>query len=102
MREGGHQFSKVLPVGGRASDLLAENLLATGCLELRRRAGEVLRFRRDAGIAVNHYPDSGTEFRNRKAKPYQRLGLFQISCRPCGNTGGGAAGRYINRPRCAE
>ena len=32
----------------------------------------------------------------------QRLRLTQKSSRPCGNTGGGAAGRYINPPRCAE
>jgi hypothetical protein len=46
--EGGQQPFKLWPVGGRAGDLLTENLLATGCLELDRRAGEVLRFGRDA------------------------------------------------------
>jgi hypothetical protein len=56
MCEDGHQFFKLWPVGGRAGDLLAEYLLASGCLELGRRAGEVLRLRRDARIAINHAP----------------------------------------------
>jgi hypothetical protein len=34
MREDGYQLFKLWPVGGRAGDLLAENRLATGCLEL--------------------------------------------------------------------
>jgi hypothetical protein len=34
MREDGLQLFKLWPVGSRAGDLLAENLLATGCFEL--------------------------------------------------------------------
>ena len=36
-------------------------------------------------------------------KPNRFCGRIMLhnSCRPCGNTGGGAAGRYINPPRCA-
>jgi len=68
MRKDGDQLLKLWPVGGRAGDLLAENFLATGCLELGGRAGEVLRLRRDAGVAVNHAAileqNLGTEKRN--------------------------------------
>jgi hypothetical protein len=71
MCEGGYQLFKLWPVGGRAGHLLAEYLLATGS-----RAGEVLRLRRDAGIAVNHAPileqNLGTEKRNL----INALGLF--------------------------
>ena len=52
--EGGHQLLKLRAVGGRAGDLLAEHLLASGRLELGKLAGEVLGDGRDAGIAVNH------------------------------------------------
>jgi len=31
-----------------------------------------------------------------------RVEAFQNYCKPCGNTGGGAAGRYINPTICAE
>jgi len=79
MREDGDQLFKLWAVGGRARDLLAEYLLATGGLQLGRRAGEFLRLRRDAGIAVNHAPileqNLGTEKRN----VVSTLGLFQIS-----------------------
>ena len=79
MRENGHQLFKLWPLGGRAGDLLTIYLLATGCLELGRRAGEVLRLRRDAGVAVNHAvileQNSGTK----KQNLISPLGLFHIS-----------------------
>jgi hypothetical protein len=79
MRKGGHQFSKLRPVGGRAGDLLPEHLFASGSLQWGKLAAEVLRLGRDAGIAVNHAPileqNSGTEKRNL----FSALGLFQIS-----------------------
>jgi hypothetical protein len=75
MRKGGHQFSKLRPVGGRAGDFLPEHLFAPGSPQLGKLAGEVLRLGRDAGVAVNHAPKSGTELWNRKAKFFQRLGF---------------------------
>jgi hypothetical protein len=59
--------------------LLAENLLATGCVELGRRAGEVLRLRRDAGIAVNHAALLEQNLGTEKPNLISALGLFQIS-----------------------
>ena len=77
--ESGHHLFKLWPVGGRAGDLFTIYLLAPGGLELGRRAGEVLRLGRDAGVAVNHAlileQNSGTE----KPKFISALGLFQIS-----------------------
>jgi hypothetical protein len=79
MRESGHQLFKLWPVGGRAGNLFTIYLLATGGLELGRRAGEVLRLGRDAGVAVNHAlyveQNSGTK----KQNLISALGLFHIS-----------------------
>src|SRR5271169_1606460 len=58
---------------------LAEYLLATGCLELGRRAGEVLRLRRDAGIAVNHAPILEQNLGTKKRNLFSGLSLFQKS-----------------------
>jgi len=69
--ESGHQLFKLWPVSGRAGDLFTIYLFATGCLELGSRAGEVLRLRRDAGVAVNHPLHMEQNSGTKKAKPYQ-------------------------------
>src|SRR3954464_13609300 len=79
MREGGDKLIKLWPVGGHAGDLLAENLLATGCLQLggctvsgppspscesRWQSDDPVSFRRDweAGLPSN-LPIDGHSFR---------------------------------------
>ena len=79
MSERGHQLLKLWPVGSRAGDLLAENPLATSSLELGSRAGEVLRFRRDAGVTVNHARIVHQNYASEKPNCIRGLGLIQIS-----------------------
>src|SRR3954462_13688641 len=76
MRENGQQLFELWAVSGRAGDLLPENLLATGCLQLGGRAGEVLRLSRDAGIAVNHSANLHQNFASEKPKAFSGLGLM--------------------------
>jgi hypothetical protein len=52
--EGLHQLVKLRPVGGGAGDFLAEDLLASGVLELGDLAALSLGGGRDAHMAVNH------------------------------------------------
>ena len=79
MRENSHKLRKLRPVGGRASDLLAEYLFATRRLELGKLAGEVLRPGRDASVAVNHASIVAQNCGTKKRKFFKLLGLLQIS-----------------------
>jgi hypothetical protein len=63
-----------------AGQFLTEGLFATGCLELTKLAGEVLRLSREAGIAVNHARIVHHKYASKKHNQISGLGLMQKSC----------------------